>query len=355
MKENEGKWRKMKENERKWKKMKENERKWKIEKNEKMKFFFLKKKKNKKWRKMMENERKWKKMKENERKWMKKKENERKWKKMKENEWKRKKMSENERKWKKMKENERKMKENDRKWKKMIEKWKIEKKEKFLKRNQMKKMKKWKKMEKWKKKKTKKFRKMMKKERKMKKLDSHAKSSTISRVYRCCCNFFRQNPRRFPWFCFGMCLFPEENQQPVLRSHGFSEEKWQFSLDVKQKHTFYQRKSTKKSIRSAHLTIIILLKEPFNNNNIRGWRNWIREDPLVHPYRWLRPDLVPPAPFLQCELRFTPNGSGVLSDPNQIDEEFRKAWLKRRPAFAASSWGSSSSVDWSDACWRCSP
>ena len=32
---------------------------------------------------------------------------------------------------------------------------------------------------------------------------------------------------------------------------------------------------------------------------IRGWRNWIREDPLVHPYTWLRPDLVPPAPLLQ--------------------------------------------------------
>ena len=32
---------------------------------------------------------------------------------------------------------------------------------------------------------------------------------------------------------------------------------------------------------------------------IRGWRNWVREDPLVHPYEWLRPDLVPPAPFLQ--------------------------------------------------------
>ena len=29
---------------------------------------------------------------------------------------------------------------------------------------------------------------------------------------------------------------------------------------------------------------------------IRRWRNWIREDPLVHLYRWLRPDLVPPAP-----------------------------------------------------------
>ena len=48
---------------------------------------------------------------------------------------------------------------------------------------------------------------------------------------------------------------------------------------------------------------------------------------MVHPYRWLRPDLVPPAPFLQCEPRFTPGGSGVLSDPARIDEEFRKAWL----------------------------
>ena len=48
---------------------------------------------------------------------------------------------------------------------------------------------------------------------------------------------------------------------------------------------------------------------------------------MVHPYRWLRPDLVPPAPFLQCEPHLTSGGSGVLSDPNRIDEEFRKAWL----------------------------
>ena len=60
---------------------------------------------------------------------------------------------------------------------------------------------------------------------------------------------------------------------------------------------------------------------------IRGWRNWVREDPLVHPYKWLRPDLVPPAPFLQCEPHLSPGGSGVLSDPARIDEEFRKAWL----------------------------
>ena len=31
--------------------------------------------------------------------------------------------------------------------------------------------------------------------------------------------------------------------------------------------------------------------------DIWGWRNWLREDPLVHPYKCLRPDLVPPAPF----------------------------------------------------------
>ena len=60
---------------------------------------------------------------------------------------------------------------------------------------------------------------------------------------------------------------------------------------------------------------------------IMSWRNWIREDPLVHPCKWLRPDLVPPAPFLQCEPHLSSCGSGVLSDPSRIDEEFRKAWL----------------------------
>ena len=60
---------------------------------------------------------------------------------------------------------------------------------------------------------------------------------------------------------------------------------------------------------------------------IRGWRNWVREDPLVHPYQWLRPDLLPPAPFLQCEPHLSLGGSGVLSDPNQVDAEFRKACL----------------------------
>ena len=60
---------------------------------------------------------------------------------------------------------------------------------------------------------------------------------------------------------------------------------------------------------------------------IRGWRNLLREDPLIHPYKWLRPDLVPPAPFLQCEPHLTAGGSGVLAEPARIDEELRKAWF----------------------------
>ena len=53
----------------------------------------------------------------------------------------------------------------------------------------------------------------------------------------------------------------------------------------------------------------------------------MREDPLVHPYKWLRPDLVPPAPLLQCDPALTPGGSGVLADLLRIDEELQKAWL----------------------------
>ena len=60
---------------------------------------------------------------------------------------------------------------------------------------------------------------------------------------------------------------------------------------------------------------------------IRVWRSWILEDPMVHPYKWLRPNLVPPSLFLQCKPHLTPDGSGVLADPARIDEEFRKAWL----------------------------
>ena len=37
---------------------------------------------------------------------------------------------------------------------------------------------------------------------------------------------------------------------------------------------------------------------------IGEWRNWLREDPLVHPYQWLRPDLVPPNPISSVSALF---------------------------------------------------
>ena len=52
---------------------------------------------------------------------------------------------------------------------------------------------------------------------------------------------------------------------------------------------------------------------------------------MVHPCKWLRPDLVSPAPFLQCKPDLTPGGSGVLAGPARIDEEFRlllSLWAK---------------------------
>ena len=48
---------------------------------------------------------------------------------------------------------------------------------------------------------------------------------------------------------------------------------------------------------------------------------------LVHPYKWLRPDLVPPALFLLCDPLITPGGSRVLAGPARVDKEFRKARL----------------------------
>ena len=60
---------------------------------------------------------------------------------------------------------------------------------------------------------------------------------------------------------------------------------------------------------------------------VQGWKAWLLEDPVVHPYSWLRPDLVPPSPFLQCDPCETPGGSGVLADPALIDAKFREAWM----------------------------
>ena len=46
-------------------------------------------------------------------------------------------------------------------------------------------------------------------------------------------------------------------------------------------------------------------------------------DLTSHPYQWLRPEFVLPAPYLVCKPQDFPNGSGILV----IDAHFRKAWM----------------------------
>ena len=71
---------------------------------------------------------------------------------------------------------------------------------------------------------------------------------------------------------------------------------------------------------------------------VSSWRNW----PLVRPCRWLRSGMVLPSPFLRCDPALTTDGSGILSDPALIDEQFRKAWL---PYFSRSVRGLASFSD----------
>ena len=67
------------------------------------------------------------------------------------------------------------------------------------------------------------------------------------------------------------------------------------------------------------------------DEGIRRWNRWLREDLSSRPYAWLRPDFVPPSPFLVihdphtqssalvwqegiangCELEAVPEGKGV--------------------------------------------
>ena len=84
---------------------------------------------------------------------------------------------------------------------------------------------------------------------------------------------------------------------------------------------------------------------------VRGWRNWLREDPLVHPFKWLSPDLVPPAPFLQCDPLVTPGGSGVLADPGGQRETRLEEFTHEVDGLAAfPPGGCSAAAYWKDAC-----
>ena len=58
----------------------------------------------------------------------------------------------------------------------------------------------------------------------------------------------------------------------------------------------------------------------------RKWVTRLREDLSSRPYAWLRPDFVPPSPFLVVKDPQT-QSSQILLEPHLTDAEFRKAWL----------------------------
>ena len=59
----------------------------------------------------------------------------------------------------------------------------------------------------------------------------------------------------------------------------------------------------------------------------RRWSRWLREDSSSKPYVWLRPDFVPPSPFLVVQDPLIPGPSRIIVEPHLIDAEFRKAWM----------------------------
>ena len=62
------------------------------------------------------------------------------------------------------------------------------------------------------------------------------------------------------------------------------------------------------------------------DEGIRRWTRWLREDLSSRPYVWLRPDFVPPSPFLVVKDPQT-GSSRILVEPHLIGAEFRKAWM----------------------------
>ena len=63
------------------------------------------------------------------------------------------------------------------------------------------------------------------------------------------------------------------------------------------------------------------------SSRFQAWSNWIREDLTSRLCQWLRPEFVPPAPYLVCKPQDSPNGSGMLVQPALVDAHFRKAWM----------------------------
>ena len=89
-------------------------------------------------------------------------------------------------------------------------------------------------------------------------------------------------------------------------------------------HGFYKRAMDTLALHNEFVLKVVRHRQ---TSRSIAWTNWIREDLASRPYKWLLPEFVPPAPYLVCRPRGSPNGSGILVQPALIDAHFRKAWM----------------------------
>ena len=123
----------------------------------------------------------------------------------------------------------------------------------------------------------------MRRQLKNEKKKKHVKFSVISEGFFW---FHTQNPQRFPQFAvvvvffeilddfhgfIRICVFPEDNQQPILGGHRFPHEKYKFYW-TSTRNTNCTRENQRfiGLLRSAPLTIFFLNFEPYTRRVPRG-------------------------------------------------------------------------------------
>ena len=88
-------------------------------------------------------------------------------------------------------------------------------------------------------------------------------------------------------------------------------------------HGFYKWVFDSVEVLNGFLRQVVVSRR---DDGIRKWTWWLWEDLSSRPYVWLRPDLVPPCPFLVIKDPQT-ESSRILVEPHLFDAEFRKAWM----------------------------
>ena len=88
-------------------------------------------------------------------------------------------------------------------------------------------------------------------------------------------------------------------------------------------HGFYKWVFDSLEVLNGFLRKVVVSRR---DDGIRLWNRWLREDLSSRPYVWLRPDFLPPSPFLVIKDPQT-QSSHILVEPHLIDAEFRKAWM----------------------------